>query len=87
MYGGLELGLGAFFLAAAFKPEWKKTALLAESLGLGGLAASRLAGILIDRPDGLLMKAFFAAEAATALAGIVALIVERQETHVQAPAA
>jgi uncharacterized membrane protein len=78
MYGGLELGLGAFFVAAALKDEWSRPALVAQALGLGGLAASRLAGILHDRPRGALMKALFVAEAsAAALAG--AALARRRE--------
>src|ERR1700680_2050212 len=53
MYGGLHLGLGAFFATAAAKPEWSRPALLAQTLGLGGLAASRLVGILSDHPRGV----------------------------------
>jgi hypothetical protein len=86
MYGGFELGLGAFFAAAAFKPEWKQTALVAQSLGLGGLAASRMAGILRDRPSGVLMKLLFAAEAATAVAAVIALAMNRQKTRAESPA-
>jgi hypothetical protein len=73
MYGGLELGLGAFFAAAAAKPEWMRPALLAQALGLGAMAGSRLAGIVRDRPAGSLMKALVAAELATAALGLVAL--------------
>ena len=62
MYGGLELGLGAFFAAAAARPEWSSPALLAQTLGLGSLAASRLVGILADHPRGALMKLLFIAE-------------------------
>jgi hypothetical protein len=69
MYGGMELGLGIFFAAAIFRREWRCPALWAQALGLGGLAASRLAGVLHDRPPGLLMPALVAAEgSATALA-------------------
>lgn len=71
MYGGLETGLGAFFAVAAAKNEWARPALLAQTLGLGALAASRLAGILRDHPRGSLMKTLFIAESsAAALAGI-----------------
>ncbi len=73
MYGGLELGLGAFFAVAAAKPAWERPALLAQTLGLGGLAASRLAGILTDRPRGALMKALVVAESSAAALAAVAL--------------
>ena len=78
MYGGLELGLGAFFAIAAAKPEWSRPALLAQTLGLGALAASRLAGILSDHPRGSLMKALFAAESSAAGLGAAALIRKRE---------
>ena len=73
MYGGLELGLGAFFATAAAKPEWMRPALLAQTLGLGAVAGSRLAGIVRDRPRGRLMKALFVAESAAAALGAIAL--------------
>jgi hypothetical protein len=73
MYGGFELGLGAFFGVAALKPQWSRPALLVQALGLGGLAASRLAGILRNHPRGLLMPALFVAEASTAVLGAAAL--------------
>jgi hypothetical protein len=85
MYGGMEVGLGAFFAAAAFRPEWSRPALWAQMLGLGGLAASRLAGILHDRPRGLLMPALFAAEATATVLGAVALVMERRRDAQLAP--
>ena len=45
----------------------------AQTLGLGGLAASRLAGILNDHPKGWLMRFLFAAEASAAVLGATAL--------------
>ena len=71
MYGGMELGLGAFFVVAALKPGWQRPALAAQALGLGALAATRLGGILSDEPRGKLMSALCIAEgAAAAIAGI-----------------
>jgi hypothetical protein len=80
MYGGLEVGLGAFFATAAAKPEWSRPALLAQTLGLGALAGSRLAGILSDHPRGALMKLLFAAEASAAVLGGVALATKHETT-------
>jgi hypothetical protein len=80
MYGGLELGLGAFFAIAAAKSEWSRPALLAQTLGLGGLAVSRLAGILSDHPRGQLMKLLFVAESSAAVVGGVALVTKREKT-------
>ncbi|MFB3813042.1 MAG: DUF4345 family protein [Terriglobales bacterium] len=79
MYGGLEIGLGAFFALAAAKPRWMRPALLAQTLGLGAMAATRLAGILHDRPRGTLMKALFVAEASAAATGAIALA-QRERT-------
>jgi hypothetical protein len=73
MYGGMELGLGAFFAAAMVKPGWETPALWAQALGLGGLAAARLGGILQDRPRGALMPGLVAAEGAAATLAAVAL--------------
>ena len=73
MYGGLELGLGIFFAAAAAKREWNRPALLAQTLGLGAVAGSRLAGIVRDRPRGRLMKGLFIAESSAATLGAIAL--------------
>jgi hypothetical protein len=78
MYGGLELGFGAFFAAAAAKPEWSRPALVAQALGLGALAASRLAGIVSDHPRGRLMKVLFATEASAAVLGVAALATRRE---------
>ena len=72
MYGGLELGFGAFFAYAAFKPELVKPALLVQTLGLGGLAVGRVASFVADRPKWMLY-AFGALEAATAVLGAVQL--------------
>jgi uncharacterized membrane protein len=78
MYGGLELGLGAFFAAAAARDEWTRPALLAQILGLGALAGSRLAGILRDHPRGNAMKALFVAETSAATLGAIALATRRE---------
>ena len=80
MYGGLELGLGAFFAAAAAKPEWSRTALLAQTLGLGSLAAARLAGILADHPRGALMMMLVVAESSAAVLGAIALATKHEQT-------
>ena len=86
MYGGLELGLGAFFAIAAAKPQWRRPALLAQTLGMGAVAASRLGGILRDHPRGKLMKALFIAESSTAALGAIALA-RRERTVAGLPAA
>lgn len=42
VYGGLEFGLGLFFLAAALKPELTQTGLLFSLMFYGSLAAWRI---------------------------------------------
>jgi Domain of unknown function (DUF4345) len=78
MYGGMELGLGAFFLMAMSKPEWVRPALAAQALGLGGLAAARLASVLHDRPRGALMKSLVVAEASAAALAAIALLADQR---------
>jgi hypothetical protein len=72
MYGGLQLGLAAFFAYCAANEEMAEAGLLAQTLGLGGLALGRLAGIAVDRPKAI-MYPLFAAEAGTAALGAAAL--------------
>jgi hypothetical protein len=87
MYGGLELGLGAFFAVAAANEAWSRPALMAQSLSLGALAVSRLTGILVDRPRGRLMKALCIAECAAAGLGVAALARRREKTYANLRAA
>jgi hypothetical protein len=44
-YGGLELGLAAFFLSAARRPAWVEPALAAFALAFGAAGVARLAGV------------------------------------------
>lgn len=70
MYGGMELGLGAFFTMAALKEQWRRPALMAILCGIGGLGATRIA-TAIAQGDGPLTYAMGAPEvAATTLAAI-----------------
>jgi len=45
-YGGLELGLGAFLMACAARPEWRRPGLWLTALANGGIGLARVAGIL-----------------------------------------
>jgi hypothetical protein len=45
LYGGLELGLGAYLGVCSLRVETRRTGLLAGSLALGGIAVVRLIGI------------------------------------------
>lgn len=42
LYGGLELGFGSFLAYCAWAPERARLGLVAGTLGLGGIAVSRL---------------------------------------------
>jgi len=44
-YGGLELGLGAYLLACARRPDWRRPGLWLTALANGGIGLTRLAGI------------------------------------------
>jgi hypothetical protein len=44
-YGGLELGLGVFFLMCAARPTWRRAGLWLVALGNGGIGLTRVAGI------------------------------------------
>ncbi len=83
MYGGMELGLGAFFALAIAKREWTRPALTAQTLALGGLAAARIGGILHDRPHGVMIKALAVAELSAAVLGAVALFADRDHAELR----
>ena len=51
MYGGMELGFGAFFTIALLKPEWRTPALTAILLAIGGLGVTRLATAIAEDAD------------------------------------
>ena len=46
-YGGLEIGLGAFLIACAQRPEWQVPGLWVVLLTNGGCATARLIGIAL----------------------------------------
>jgi hypothetical protein len=47
-YGGLEVGLGLWLLAAGTRPDWRRAALWLVLLSHAGLGLTRLAGIAIE---------------------------------------
>ena len=77
-YGGLELGLAAFFVLALGRPAWLVPALVLQALALGATAAARLFGILAGGTTEI-MLALAAAEAAGCVLAIVALSRLRRE--------
>ncbi|HYE96439.1 MAG TPA: DUF4345 family protein [Rubricoccaceae bacterium] len=72
-YGGLELGLAAFFARAATRVEWFRPALLAQALALGGIVLGRVVGFVVDGSAAPLILAFAALEAAGAVLAALAL--------------
>ena len=53
-YGGLEIGIGAFLIAAALRPAWHRPALWCIALGLGTTAVVRLVMTATGAPHWLL---------------------------------
>ncbi len=45
-YGGLELGLGTFFLMCAARPTWRRAGLWLIALGNGSIGLTRVVGIV-----------------------------------------
>lgn len=79
-YGGLELGIAGFFLLAVGRPGWWVPALVLQSMALGGTAAARGIGIIVDGGIDGLVAALVTAEFAGFLLGIVALLRLRAES-------
>lgn len=59
MYGGMELGFGAFFALALRNPDWRRPALTAIALAIGALGATRIATAIAEdaEPISYLMAA------------------------------
>ena len=74
MYGGLQTGLGVFFLLAFLKPEFYRSGLIVLFLAIGSLAMARLASLLMT--DQILTAYTYGAliyEVATACVAFIAL--------------
>lgn len=72
-YGGLELGLAAFFALASTRDTWLRPALFAQAASLGAIVLARLAGMAVDGSAEPLILLFAAAEGTGALLAIAAL--------------
>ena len=48
VFGGLELGIGAWLALCVRQPAWHRPALVAQALAFGGLAAARLLSLIVD---------------------------------------
>lgn len=53
MYGGMELGFGAFFALALKNPEWRRPALTAILCGIGALGATRIATAIAEGAESI----------------------------------
>lgn len=71
MYGGLEIGLGMFFLVATLRIRWIRAALGAQVATFAGLALARLVGMVISGRDNLMLT-LAAIEIGGALMGWIA---------------
>ncbi|HCP44578.1 MAG TPA: hypothetical protein DIU15_00860 [Deltaproteobacteria bacterium] len=65
-YGGLELGLAAFFFIAQGKPSWYRPSLFAAALAIAGFGACRLLGMALAAEAPPLMVFFFVIEVVAA---------------------
>ena len=72
-YGGLELGLGIFFILGALRPDLTKAALTAGAIAMSAVALGRLFGVLVDDSTSTLMFSVLGIEIVSAAACIWAL--------------
>ncbi len=74
VYGGLELGLGAFLVYCALDAQRLELGLLLVVLTYGAAAAGRMIGIALDRPVEAVTRRILVAEVAFAIVGWVLLL-------------
>ncbi len=74
VYGGLELGLGAFLVYCALDAQRLELGLLLVVLTYGAAAAGRMIGIALDRPVETVTRRILVAEVAFAIVGWVLLL-------------
>ncbi|MEM6819228.1 MAG: DUF4345 domain-containing protein [Pseudomonadota bacterium] len=72
-YGGLELGLAAFWIAGAQRAELLKPALVSMVMIWGAVALSRIYGLVIDGGTASTLYVALASELAAAILAFVAL--------------
>jgi hypothetical protein len=72
-YGGLEIGLGLFFAAAAARPAWHRPALVVQAASLGGAAIGRAVSMAADPPGDPLIRLLAVLETTAAVGGLAAL--------------
>lgn len=71
VYGGLEIGLAIFLAWCAIDPTRIRLGLGVTAIVFGAVAASRLVGMLLDRPVTSMTVKIFAVEAVTAIIAIL----------------
>jgi len=72
VYGGLELGMGLFFLLTALNPDWRRFGVLFALCAYGCLATFRLGTLLFLSDVGTFPKLMLAVEISmTVLAGLL----------------
>ncbi len=70
VYGGLELGLGGFFLLALRWERLQESALWLLLIAYGGISVGRMGGVLLDQPSDSMTYQLLAIEiVGAALAG------------------
>ena len=73
VFGGLELGLGAWFAICARRSDWHRAGLVAQALAFGGLALGRLLSVLSDGVPRGITFALWAPDLPGAAPSLVAL--------------
>jgi hypothetical protein len=73
VYGGVSLGLAAFFGAALRRPAWREPALWVVALTLSCMALARFVSWAVAGPPAPLGYALHAAEFVGSLAALIAL--------------
>lgn len=73
VFGGIELGVGAFLGLCARRPAWHRPGLFAQALSLGGAVAGRVASLAVDGTPRPITLAFLALELAGAALAVIAL--------------
>jgi hypothetical protein len=78
VYGGLELGVGAFFVLAALRREWHRAGLWLQTLSLGTMFLVRALFLIGTDPVDDIQLLLVSAEAFGAgLGGVVLLMLSR----------
>jgi hypothetical protein len=77
-YGGIELGLGAYFAIAALRSSWHVPALWAAFMAMLGVVGARIYGISVEGSAGAMIYVFLAVEIAALVLAVFGLAKTRQ---------